>query len=433
MHLTKELFVIPEEDDNFYLYAPLNGTAMKVNEDAIALLKKIKDGSDLDSRLIPQSFFDNGIIEKEEQKIHVQTLDEIPEPTEVILIPTTDCNLKCVYCINSAGETKIDLEPKVAFSTIDFIVENALRKDESLIKVDFHGGGEPFLLRNWDNIRKIVDYAKDTSYKNNLELQLSSITNGILNNEQLNFIVNNFGNIFVSMDGPQDIQDSQRPPNSFKSVMKTIDFFDSQNYEYSIGSTITRNSVKRMKELVIFFHEMTSVKNLQFEPVFECGRCKTTGTEAPETKTFIKYFFPAYERAKKLGIVLSTSPGELEALKYTYCGATGKNFIVTPEGFVTSCLEVTLKSDPRSDIFFYGYFEPHSKKFKFELKKFKYLTSRTVNNLEYCSDCFVKYNCAGGCLTKVNQVTGDIFNPSGYQFCDMAKNILLYKIKERLR
>jgi len=432
MEINKELFVLPWED-NFILYLPLYGYTAKVNSGVIDVLKEIQKGQISDINKIPRELIENKVVVEKQEEIKFPTFNEKFEPTSVTIFPTSDCNLRCVYCYGSAGEEHKTIDKEVAFAGIDFVVENALKNKKKEIQVGLHGGGEPLLWKNWDLITSIVYKSKDMAKKYKLKLDMTAGTNGVLNDEQLGFIVKNFARVTLSFDGPKDIQNMQRPPNSYDSVMNTVKFFEKNKFKYFIRSTITELSVNRLEEMVDFFHNITSSKTVHFEPLSECGRCRKTKYKAVNEDEFVENFIKATERANKYGMKINYSGGEVEAIKEKFCGALGSNFFITTEGDISSCLEISKKSDPRSEKFLYGSYNRERGKFDINIEKVKYLSSRTINNISYCSSCFVKYNCASDCPAKIETKTKDMFDPSTNDRCIINQSIIFYKIIQELK
>jgi uncharacterized protein len=447
MKLTKELFVIPN-GENYILYAPLKGAVAEVNEGVVALLKNIRDGdavSAMSRHTEAVKILKNLelLVDQEEsisedcQKIECNTLCNPKNefmPTSVTLFPTSDCNLRCVYCFASAGETKKDMPFEIAKSAIDYIIANALQKNMTEVKLGFHGGGEPFLPKLYSLNKTIVNYAKEQCSKEKLNIEFSGGSNGVHSQEVLKWIVNNINHVQLSFDGPKEIQDSQRS-NSFDKVIKTLEYFEKKNFSYGIRTTITENSVKRMQELVEFFHTYAPhAKSLHFEPLAEAGRCKDTYFRMPDLDTFFKNFISASSKAKEYNVKLyASSCGEFDKLKTVYCGAAGENFYVTPEGYVTSCIEVSKLSDPRSKTFFYGKYNFVTKSFEFNLEQLQKLRTRYCPNIPACANCFAKYSCAGDCLAKITTESGgDMFDTTKNPRCGLAQKFLLDNILTKL-
>ena len=175
--------------------------------------------------------------------------------------------------------------------------------------------------------------------------------------------------------------------------------------------------------LVLIHTNITSLKKFHFEPVYNCGRCKATNTSEVVPKNFLFKMLEVMEYASKKGIQVYYSGGRADSIFNHFCGAAGKNFCVTPGGDITSCYEVSTKKDHRSEIFFYGFIK-EGKVHILEDKR-KNLISRRIDNLEHCSDCFAKFNCAGDCLAKVLSSSGNMFDTSKNNRCLINRGILL--------
>ncbi len=137
MQLTKELFIIPN-NNSFFLYAPIKGVVMEVNQDMIFLLQQLKKNrlpKHLEEKLSP--LIDKEIIvEYEEQTDEKKILKEF-KPTSVTIMPTTDCNLRCVYCYANAGIQPADMKKKIAYAALDYVIKNAVEKKEKKIHILF--------------------------------------------------------------------------------------------------------------------------------------------------------------------------------------------------------------------------------------------------------------------------------------------------------
>jgi uncharacterized protein len=410
---------------------------MEVNSDILSLLKKVESGN------LPDSLEDKIYLLKEREIIvefqkdndlNYEPLTDF-KPTNVTLMPTTDCNLRCLYCYGSGGWNPSNMDQKIAKAAIDFIVENALYKKENKIHISFHGGGEPLLLSNWEFLDNTVVYAKKLANDHNLKVDFASATNGLLNHDQLLWVKANLDNIMLSFDGPKDIQNKQRPiyggKDSYDIVFNSLNFFEEHNINYNIRSTITDYSVNRMKEIILFFEDVTNLKSFHLEPVSPSGRGKIFSYGLSDPNIFLENFIDALNFSKSKFIDVTYSGSKLEKISRIFCGAAGRNFFVTQDGQVTSCLEVMRASDDRSSKFFYGSYNTNTNKFNIDLGKLNYLFSRTVENIPYCSDCYAKYNCGGDCLAKID-TQGDMFDTSQNVRCEINRKLLKYQILDKL-
>ena len=417
-----ELFVIPH-GRRYLLYAPLARAAALVNE---AVVAELRTGlADRETAAAPWL----------EPLRTSRMLEGGPAPPtypasygfaphEVTIFPTSDCNLRCVYCYADAGRLRRRMPWPVARAAVDQVVSNARRVGAPVCIIGFHGGGEPSL--HWDLVRRATDYARDLTARNGLEHRIHMASNGLLSRRQRDYISANFSSINVSVDGPRDIHDRQRPTKggrgSFDAIMETLTDLDERKFSYGVRSTITARSVDRMPEMVDFFADTLKLTYLHFEPLFYCGRCVTTKWQAPDERAFARAFGHAMARAKARGASVFYSGARLDTLVSKFCAAAGDGFSVTPEGDVTSCFEVCDSRDPRAGTYHYGRFDPSRRSFTFDAAKLARLRELRVDNFAFCRDCFCKWHCAGDCLAKVLPA-GDPVRHRGSKRCGMNRQI----------
>lgn len=98
----------------------------------------------------------------------------ISKSASVGLIPTLDCNLKCVYCYSKGGEAKDTITYELAVSAIKAITGSNEADRIDQLDIYLVGGGEPLLP--FDLIYRVVEFAK--SICKNLNIHV--VTNGFL-------------------------------------------------------------------------------------------------------------------------------------------------------------------------------------------------------------------------------------------------------------
>ena len=437
MKLTKDLNFF-EVDNNLYIaYAPLKKVLASINRDGQLFINFIKKYPDFEvdeernpnfSKFI-EFLYKSGLIDGKDCSLPPEPQPNF-EPTEVILLPTYNCNLRCVYCYANSGDSaKATMSRELGRAAIDHVLKNSQNKGTKKVVLAFHGGGEPTVA--WPLVIEVIGYAKAKSSENGIDLRIQITTNGVLSDKKREWIINNDIGIQVSFDGPRDIQNIQRPIlggiGSFDQVLKTIRFFEKKHHPYGIQTVITKASVMRMVEIVDFFHEVSGIKEIHFEPLFMCGRCIYSGWEEPAANDFIPEFLKAWKHAASLSINLHTSLSSLDSIHSSFCGAAGRNFIVSPEGNVTACLEVPNFRDSRSEIFIYGSYN-NEKKFVINQDKLTFLASRNIYNMPGCRNCFAAWHCGGDCLAKSLSI-GKLFDPSQTERCSMAKTLTLEQLK----
>lgn len=443
MRFIQDMFVIPDEEKSgeYFIYAPLAGSVLSVNSGFIGEMQEFQKGNSKLSPLVKETLQKKGILVANnfKERIPRQNPSEY-KPTGVTLMPTWDCNLRCVYCYSNAGENTrgIQMSEEVAKASADWIFQNAVEQNTTSARLSLHGGGEPTLHSNMPLIREVTAYAKKLSRDTGIDLSLSTATNGLTKRTDLEWLVDQGYSFNISLDGLPSVQDKQRPrangKGSFWKVFETIQYLESKGISYGVRSTISKESVAEMVPFIETLSQMCNIKRMHLEPLFECGRCENTGASTPNSKEFLKNMIKAKQKGKEIGVKIYCSGGELERTTDRFCGAAGSNFFVTPKGDITTCLEVSRPTDDMVNTFLIGKYNPDSKQFDIDEGRLETLRNRTVHNIPKCAEgCFAKYSCAGDCLAKVLAVTGDMHNVEGNPRCEINQGLLLHEMREKVK
>ncbi|MFQ5605712.1 MAG: radical SAM protein [bacterium] len=426
--ITADLFTLPYKEDSAILYAPRVGFACAANVDLINLLAdlEMQDFDSLnDEQIAALDYLDQkGLVNGSPEVSVIPIFPEKFSPTELTLFPTNQCNLRCRYCYASAGDWK----PKVmdwhyAVSAIECVIENLKQRNMQTLSLGFHGGGEP--LYPWEFIKRTITYAEERCAQEGLQLMAFSATNGVLSQRQLEWIVKHFVNLNISFDGLPEAQNYHRPlisgKGSFEFVDRTLRFLDERQFNYGIRGTISSFNVDRMEDIIDFIGQNYQVKMVHLEPIFYCGRCKTNNILSPEMQKFADNFRNCEQKALAYNIALTYSGCHLEHLRGSFCGVATDSFSITPDGDITGCYEITSNDDPKSETFFIGRIQEDGR-LEIDEKKRAYLHSLTVDNLEFCRDCFAKWHCAGECAAKLDHT--DYTGARGNERCVLNRDLI---------
>ncbi len=441
-----ELFVITDEKSSI-LYAPLRRVMARANADAIRIALDYaadpasEEKQDDDGRAVIAALKEHGFFERRPFPNHEPDF----RPTQVTLFPTNRCNLRCSYCYAFGGEgggngeqlATINLD--AAKRAIDLIARNAqeLAAEGMPCKnflVSIHGNGEPFCA--FETLREIVWYARDLSERLDFPVVLNTATNGVMSSEQLEFLVANFDNVNISFDGLPELQDAQRPlangSGSFKSVDRTMRRLAEAEVNFGIRATITEAMVTRMAEIAAFVADnYPSVEQLHLEPVWECGRCVTSSDNTPSAELFCENYLKALDVAHEKGLRLVYSGARQDMITDAFCKVSSGSFTVTPTGDVTACYEVSYRSDPRSERFFFGRFDKTIGDYVFDEGKLEELAELNVKNIPFCNDCFCRWHCAGDCAAKVLEARTPAQH-QGSQRCVINRRLTLNQIQRKM-
>ncbi|MCP3889900.1 MAG: SPASM domain-containing protein [Desulfobulbaceae bacterium] len=404
--IATEIFEIVGRDKTL-IYAPLLGLACSSTSKLINTLCDIKDNESTIpgknkqvEQLLSMGFIEEKQSKAELQKKTYQSFTAPFLPCEVTLFMTANCNLACKYCYGNGGDCKNIIDHDVAFSTIDLLFDNAKRTQTKEVRVSFHGGGEPTL--EFKQIQACVNYTKDLSKSTSIKSEFGLTSNGVIQPSSLTWIIENIDHINISFDGPEDIQNHQRPTldgrGSFKAVTQTLKALDSAEKQYCIRGTITQFCEDRIPEIAEYIVNNHTANTLQLEPMFGVGRALTSKMVPPNPENFIHGYLEAEKICKKREVKLKFSGHRFPHTSNAFCGIGRKNFAVTPEGLVTSCFEVLEEVDERSEVFFFGKY--HEGSFLFDEKKIRTLREFSETTPQFCKNCFAQFHCTGDCRGK---------------------------------
>ncbi|MFH1900608.1 MAG: radical SAM protein [Patescibacteria group bacterium] len=325
------------------------------------------------------------LLDKKELKN--ESSDEIK--TSIGIIPTFDCNLRCIYCYARGGETKETISIEVMTTAIKNATPD---NNKDLLKIYLVGGGEPLLY--FDLVSKVIDYAK-TIYKN---IEINVVTNGTFNEEVLNWLVEQRANVRISYDGM--MHEKQRPFANGKSSRNIVKENIRKLVQYGISVTvqciITREGIKTFYSTI---NEVVSlgVKIIKFEPALATDVSRANTKIEPNPKKYAEALLNVikYVATKKFDIGIDTG-FFAEPSNDFYCGMPAGNRVVTPHGLITSCVEVSRPDDPYADILFYGSIK--NEQIYLDDEKMNFLkTIHFKNQIGGCNNCNLRLICHGGC------------------------------------
>lgn len=402
--LFDDVFCIPYQGQ-YIIYLPLRGMILLGNTKLVNLLYQARLG---DKTALNQLGVEDTIItkffESEKQLQHLKHARKLPpfQPTSVSLFLTNDCTLRCIYCYADGGRNTTSMLWETITGVLDEVLRNVLTAKSTQMTVHFHGGGD--VSAAWPLLVRTREYLREITAPHNIKIRTSVGLNGFLDAQQHEWIVHHIDSATVSIDGPPDIHNSQRPRAdggpSFEQVSETLQAFDAANFPYGIRTTATAESALHLEEIVSYFCEHFTSKKIKIEPMYPRGRASTFQARSPDAVTFVEHFRKARKIACEAECELIYSGARMEVLTNAFCQAAGVSCAVTPEGQITSCYEVLAPTDPLAHIFLYGHYDPHTRKMVVDNERRLQLFNLSVLNKPFCAKCFCKWHCAGDCPVK---------------------------------
>lgn len=423
------LFLIPNQD-NYILYAPLHKKTVRLTNEAALNSISILDGNTPQSPIqneIWNFFSQNGLLVPPPEGINKNNKN-----LKIFLSITNKCNLRCLYCYANSGSNNKSMDFSIAKSALDYQIHRIIASNDDTIAVTFHGGGEAFV--ELALLKKIVIYINEAAKRLNLKTRIGCVTNAtLITNDVAKWLAENFSHLSVSFDGPQEIQNTQRPAisgsNSYDKAMSGIENLIEEKVNFSIRSTITNFSVTKMGEQVYFVqkHIFPYGGSITFEPVSLSGRAKNADNLGTDGVTFFENYVSARQIGLQIGIDVTCSMDVFGSTKESFCGATQAALqCFTPDGKLSACTRFTKKEDDGASLYFYG--NVNIDQVNIETDARNRIIAFGTNYPTKCRTCYARWNCQGGCSIARYSTEQDNFEQS----CFVTKELLLYDLKRVL-
>ena len=394
-----ELFCVSTAEGSHLYFAPLLGksiVASQVTGDPWA--------PSVDSPMLGQ-LQERGAIDPEPAQVDatVGATTEAPtDPVGAILLLTDRCNLDCAYCYGRLARTAARrMHWATARAVADYVTENALRLD-ARCHIAFHGSGEPTL--ELELIKRVVDYVGG-KMASSAGAEFSMVTNGTCSEETVDWMGQNMASIQVSLDGPRDLHETQRPmrngSESWSKTVRALTILQQYGAEVLVKSTITAHSASRLEEIATFLSDATELKRFHFGLVVPVPGVDSRWG-APPAELFLRQLKSARKVARLKGarIVVSAAVEALPRVRRRYCGVTIPNLAVTPEGGFTACYQVTSSEDPRWNVYAYGKVEEDGR-CTLDHARRAAISKMSPRARGLCADCFCRWQCDGDCLARL--------------------------------
>ena len=324
------------------------------------------------------------------------------------LFPTNRCNLGCVYCYASSGPAGgPPLSEHDAAVAIDRFFDD-LAPEVAHVSLSFHGGGEPtvalpLMRAAWQRFRERADQL-------GLRAHGSTITNGAFGKRVRSFLSEPGIDVLFSFDGPR--QEAQRPTaggqDSRARVVENMRALAVAGKRTRARATLTHEGLDSFTALVEDAAEL-EITQLQVEPASVVGRGATAIDGPPEPLAFAEAYLDAFRLGLRLGVRVSTAAFNIIRVgDGRYCGAVRSLRGITPDGFVSACVEATRGEDAAHNPFIVGRVDEPGRRLELREDKIASLRSRTGESLPHCRTCYMVDTCAGGCMSRALAQTGTI-------------------------
>ena len=322
-----------------------------------------------------------------------------------------DCNLACRYCFAEEGEyhgRRAIMSYEVGKKALDFLVANSGNRTN--LEVDFFGG-EP--LMNWEVVKQLVAYGRSLEEEHHKKFRFTITTNGVLlNDEILEFVNKEMGNMVLSIDGRKEVHDRMRPhrggQGSYDEIVpkfkKAAESRGQMNYY--VRGTYTHYNTDFAKD-VLHLADL-GFKQISVEPVVAPETEDYAIREEDLPQLLAQYAELGEEMIKRrkegnvfnfFHFMIDLEGGPCVAKRLSGCGSGTEYLAVTPWGDLYPCHQFVGNED-----FLMGNVDEGVLRTDIR-DEFKQCN---VYAKEKCKDCFAKFYCSGGCAANSYNFTGNV-------------------------
>jgi uncharacterized protein len=385
-----ELFAVPVLD-KYLVYAPLNQTAALINHGALTRLRAGRESGvhpDLDALCAQLG------------SVAVRPLARsgpITDPIFLGIIPTRGCNMTCRYCDFVAPQhAHAPMTLETARAAVDAYLDLLDANHNDLVEIHFFGG-EPFSTKTV--VSFVVEYATYRAAEQGRLVHFEATTNGFFDENYCRWIAHHFDTIVLSLDGPPDIQNRQRPvlndQPSADVVIRNAQVFSDAPVDLVIRACVTDYSVERLPEIAHWIGTHFRPSTVCLETLTPSPLSAVHGLEPPDPWLFAREFDRAAQILKPYGIDTVISTADLRTCRVSFCPVGKDALIVSPDGSVNTC-----------------YLLPHDwiaaqlnmqigrltgATFEFDHAAVQAARDLNVYQKTLCEGCLCRYHCAGGC------------------------------------
>ncbi len=312
----------------------------------------------------------------------------------LILMPTEECNFRCVYCYEDFKHKK--MRPEVQQGVKLFVQKRA--PTLSRLEVGWFGG-EP--LEALDVIQELSHSFIDTSREHGFTYKANITTNGYnltldVARTLLDLQVRRFQ---VTLDGPSEEHDRRRKLMSggptFERILKNLQDLRriSEDYHISIRVNFDRENLRKIPDFLGFLKDQFGDDprfSVYFRPVGQWGGPNDAKLPVCDGTTGERAMYDLFDMAVHEGLkVIDPLHKHLQPHGSVCYAALPYSFVIRADGRVCKCT-VALESDPN----IIGKIKPDGE-LALNLDKFALWVSLDETVDEGCQKCFFRPACQG--------------------------------------
>lgn len=351
----------------------------------------------------------------EAQLVHQSYLQRYdPSMLHLIIMPTEECNFRCVYCYESflRGEMKPELRAGI---------RTFLEAQEDLEVLAVHWfGGEPFLAK--ETVLELMPWLREFADSRNIRLSASATTNGSLFTPDLaeRIIPLGCNHFQITLDGTEADHNARRHgkngEETFQTVLDNLRYLrrSTLDFEVMVRHNFDPESLSRLDGYLAMLQEEFG-GDPRFTTHFEAiGRWGGAGDEdlvICEGKSGPRAIVETRRKAAAAGFRDGTVGGSMGPDGYVCYAANPRSFVIGSDGTVYKCT-IELDYHERNMV---GRLHPDGRMELDWARMALWCETDGMDTGKKCVSCWFQPSCHGAVCPKEWMDDNDVFCPPAKQ------------------
>jgi sulfatase maturation enzyme AslB (radical SAM superfamily) len=396
------------DGDDWIVFAPRTLLAMRTNARAAERFRALSDGGPAAPAVAPADNWGDGF-----------------PPAHVTISCTSMCAQRCVYCYGTpAHRNRAVLDADFCRVALDLVGERAAVLGQP-VRAIFHGVGEPTMV--WQRFCECVEIVREAGHRFGVPVDLDLCTGGQVDDDQAAWVAHRFDSVQVSIDGPPDVQNRQRPRadgrDSLERPLALARAVKAAGRRLCVKTTVTDATLSRVVEIVEFVAREIGRVRLDLGMMVALPWVSSARAHPPAWERFVAEFGRALDRGAELGVQVRHPTVSWETLLGARARVSSHFCLAAPD-VVTSFFDVPREHAGKPELGAYGWYDATRRTIVFEHDKRRRLEEGQA--APECQECA----CGSACLGQ-GGVKGRL--PQGVPVLGPVCQARLGVLKEMLR
>ena len=326
-------------------------------------------------------------------------------PVCLTLYTSLACSLECVYCFaEKSREPALLLDPEWIRSSARTVLANCKKTDMPFTAV-FQGGGEPSLD---PRLSEILEELREMCEAENVPFFSYIATNGVMEEEKVRWIAEHFDAVGLSLDGPPEIQNTQRPlrggGDSSQTAERTAAVLKRIMGRLNVRVTVRPQVFSRIGEITAYLAGQLHADEIHLEPVY----CRGAGPDPELADLFCEQYLSAAKKMRAEGVRLTFSGSRPGEIHWRYCQIFRQVLHLVPPDGSSACFAVSSRRSAEYS--------------GLALLVDNFLFDELSGEDPACADCFNRFHCARGCPDVCPMLPGDLKDAGSFR-CRVSRTL----------